>query len=66
MRGCAIPAHVLLLALILGCLDGAEAKPAPPPAKPAISAVRTTDDMRGTGRKALWSLLRALDPPVNK
>lgn len=24
---------------------------------------RTPDDMRGTGRKALWALLRALDPP---
>lgn len=27
---------------------------------------RTTDDMRATGRKALWALLRALDPPVDK
>ena len=27
---------------------------------------RTTDDMRHTGRKALWALLRALDPPVDK
>ena len=24
---------------------------------------RTPDDMRVTGRKALWALLRALDPP---
>ncbi len=24
---------------------------------------RTTEDMRATGRKALWALLRALDPP---
>jgi len=24
---------------------------------------RSPDDMRATGRKALWSLLRALDPP---
>ena len=24
---------------------------------------RTTDDMRDTGRKALWALLRAVDPP---
>jgi len=24
---------------------------------------RTTDDMRVTGRKALWAMLRALDPP---
>lgn len=24
---------------------------------------RTTDDMRDTGRQALWALLRALDPP---
>lgn len=27
---------------------------------------RTTQDMRATGRKALWSLLRALDPPANR
>ena len=27
---------------------------------------RTTEDMRATGRKALWSLLRALDPPPEK
>lgn len=27
---------------------------------------RTVDDMRATGRKALWALLRALDPPRDK
>lgn len=27
---------------------------------------RTTDDMRATGRKALWALLRAMDPPMDK
>ncbi len=27
---------------------------------------RTTRDMRATGRKALWALLRAMDPPVDK
>ena len=27
---------------------------------------RTTDDMRDTGRQALWSLLRALDPPPER
>jgi hypothetical protein len=27
---------------------------------------RTPDDMRTTGRKALWALLRALDPPEDK
>jgi hypothetical protein len=25
---------------------------------------RTTEDMRATGRRALWALLRALDPPL--
>jgi hypothetical protein len=27
---------------------------------------RTPDDMRATGRKALWALLRALDPATQK
>jgi hypothetical protein len=27
---------------------------------------RTTQDMRATGRKALWALLRAMDPPTDK
>ena len=27
---------------------------------------RTTEDMRTTGRKALWAVLRSLDPPANK
>ncbi len=27
---------------------------------------RTTEDMRATGRRALWSLLRSLDPPPEK
>jgi hypothetical protein len=27
---------------------------------------RTPDDMRATGRKALWALLRAIDPPASK
>ncbi|MBC8871269.1 MAG: hypothetical protein H8E44_17725 [Planctomycetes bacterium] len=27
---------------------------------------RTTDDMQATGQKALWSLLRSLDPPPDK
>jgi len=27
---------------------------------------RSTDDMRATGRKAVWSLLRAMDPPADK
>jgi hypothetical protein len=27
---------------------------------------RTPEDMRATGRKTLWALLRALDPPSNR
>jgi hypothetical protein len=27
---------------------------------------RTTEDMQATGRKALWALLRAMDPPASE